>query len=87
MTSARPGIQVQNAITVVNEATTINLEVVNRIDGTFNEPENGLFANDPPVADVGDYPSSATTDYAFADVSTSEGNWKFTGLDSIKQYQ
>ena len=87
MISARPGIQVENAVTTANVANmTVNLEVVNRIDGPFNEPENGMFANDPPIAAVGDYPSTAASDYAFADVSTTAGNWKFTGLDSLKQY-
>ncbi len=86
MISAMPGVQIDNAVTVNNTATTIDMEVVNRIDGTFNPPENGLFHNDAPVAAVGDYPSTATSDYAFADVSTTVGQWKLSGLDMSKQY-
>ncbi|MEP6675902.1 MAG: PKD domain-containing protein [Ferruginibacter sp.] len=85
MTDARAGIRVQNAKTTANVTTTLNLEVVNRIDGTYNTGGNGMSTGNTTGAVV-DYPATATTDYAFAYTGTSNGQWKFTGLDSLKQY-
>ncbi|MEJ7588758.1 MAG: GDSL-type esterase/lipase family protein, partial [Ferruginibacter sp.] len=85
MPNAQPGIRVQNAITTSNLPTTVKLEVVNRIDGTFNNAETGVGVS-TTMGQVGDYPPSATIDYAFASPTTTSGRWKFTGLDSLKQY-
>ena len=85
MTSAQQGVQVLNAVTTTNLITPISLEVVNRIDGTFNTAGPGVNTGNS-IGSVGEYPATATTDYAFADTSATNGNWKFTGLDSLKQY-
>ncbi|MFT3912001.1 MAG: GDSL-type esterase/lipase family protein [Ferruginibacter sp.] len=80
-----PGTKVTNAITTGNTASTISLSIINRIDGTFNLAGPGTSTGNT-IGDVGDYPSTATTDYAFAHPSTTNGKWKITGLDSTKQY-
>jgi lysophospholipase L1-like esterase len=85
MTDAGPGVRVQNAITTTNLPSSITLEVVNRIDGTYDVTSTGLGGGNTTGA-VGDYPSTATSDFAFAHSSTVNGNWKFTGLDPLKQY-
>ena len=83
--SATPGIKLSNAVTTNNLNTTIGLEVVNRIDGTFNIAGAGVNTGNT-IGDVSEYPNSATTDYAFADPSATNGRWKITGLDSLKTY-
>jgi lysophospholipase L1-like esterase len=91
MASGVPGIQVQNAITTLNSSTAIKLEVLNRIDGTYEPGSTGLGSNSAngagTVGPVGDYPASATDDYAYAHTSTTNGSWKFTGLDSAAEYR
>jgi hypothetical protein len=65
------------------------MEVVNRIDGTFNLGGLGVNTNTElpnGVGAVGDYPASATADYVFAHPSATNGQWKFSGLDSLKTY-
>ncbi len=79
MTDARAGVRVSNARTITNQSTTIGLEVVNRIDGTYNTGGNGM-NNVNNVGAVGIYPSTATNDYAFAHNSATNGRWKITGL-------
>ena len=85
MTDARPGVRVQNAKTTSNGSSTLNLEVINRIDGTYNTGGTGLGTGNSTGA-VSDYPATATTDYAFTYTGTNNGQWKFTGLDSLRQY-
>ncbi|UAY51681.1 PKD domain-containing protein [Ferruginibacter albus] len=85
MTDGRAGTRIQNAISTKNDATSLNLIVINRIDGTFNTGANGL-NNVSTGITVNDYPASATIDYAFADPSATNGQWQFTGLDSTKTY-
>jgi hypothetical protein len=80
-----PGIKLFNAINVQNLVTNIGLEVVNRIDGTFNLAGPGVTTANS-VGIVGDYPATATSDYAFSHSSTSNGKWKLTGLDSGTTY-
>jgi len=82
---AQTGITVDNALNTAGAATTVDFQVVNRIDGTFNVGGPGTSAN-ANGADVGDYPASATIDYAFSEPSTTTGSWKLTGLDSDKRY-
>ncbi|MCP9751101.1 PKD domain-containing protein [Ferruginibacter sp. HRS2-29] len=82
---AQTGITVDNALNTAGTATTVDFQVVNRIDGTFNVGGPGTSAN-TSGNDVGDYPSTATIDYAFSEPSTTSGSWKLTGLDSDKRY-
>ncbi len=85
MTDARPGVRVSNAKTTDNNTSTINLEVINRIDGTYNTGGNGM-NNVTNTTAVGFYPTSATTDYAFSHTSASNGRWRISGLDPNKVY-
>ena len=85
MTDGLPGVKVTNAITTANTATAITLEVINRIDGTFNPAGPGVNSGNT-VGDVNDYPASATTDFAFAHPSATDGQWKIGGLDNSKVY-
>ncbi len=85
MTDARPGVRVTNAIAINNVPTTINLEVINRIDGT-NATYNPGTSSSGNVGIVGDYPASATTDNAFAHNSTTTGRWRIYGLDPARTY-
>ncbi|MFT3911999.1 MAG: GDSL-type esterase/lipase family protein [Ferruginibacter sp.] len=85
ITDAQPGIKLSNAITSGNIATTIGLQVVNRIDGTFNVAGPGTNTGNSAGA-VNDYPATTTSDFSFADPSATNGQWKITGLESTKQY-
>ncbi|RYZ45039.1 MAG: hypothetical protein EOP49_26005, partial [Sphingobacteriales bacterium] len=85
MTDARAGVRVSNAKTTSNITTTVGLEVVNRIDGTYNTGGNGM-NNVNNVGVVGIYPSTATNDYAFAHNSATNGRWKITGLTPNNVY-
>ncbi|MBC7534762.1 MAG: SGNH/GDSL hydrolase family protein [Ferruginibacter sp.] len=85
VTNGLPGVKTSNAVTTGNSATGINFEIINRIDGTFNPGGPGTNTGNT-VGAVGDYPASATTDFAFAHLSTSTGQWKLSGLQSSKQY-
>jgi hypothetical protein len=86
VSNATEGIKLTDAITTTNLSTSLDMVVVNRIDGTFNLAGPGVNNDNPAAGDVGDYPSSATIDYAFAEPSTTSGQWKFTGMDSAKTY-
>ncbi len=79
------GIKLSNAITTNNVQTNIGLVVSNRIDGSFGIQGTGLSAGNT-VGNVGDYLSTATTDYAFADQSAVDAGWAITGLDSTRTY-
>jgi hypothetical protein len=89
VTSGTNGLKITDAINTNNAATGISMEVVNRIDGTFNV--GGLAVNTNTefpngVGAIGDYVASATADYVFAHPSATNGQWKFSGLDSLKTY-
>jgi hypothetical protein len=85
VTSGTEGIKLSDAINTENSTTGISMEIVNRIDGTFNPAGLGV-NNGNTVGNVGDYPASATEDYAFADPSATNGSWKIAGLDAEKVY-
>ena len=85
VTTGREGIKVANAISTNNISTGIVLEIVNRIDGTFNVGGPGVNTGNT-AGIVGDYPNSATTDYAFAHPSATNGTWRISGLDANKVY-
>ncbi|MEI8054294.1 MAG: GDSL-type esterase/lipase family protein, partial [Bacteroidota bacterium] len=85
VTSGTEGIKLQNAVTTNNLITPLGLQIVNRIDGLFNVSGQGVNTVNT-IGDVGDYPNSVTTDYAFAYFNTVMGKWKITGLDSLKEY-
>ena len=85
MTDARVGNRISNAKTTGNSNTTIGLDVINRIDGTFNTAGNGM-NNVSSLGAVGDYPASATKDYAFAHNSATNGRWRIKGLEADKAY-
>jgi hypothetical protein len=83
--SGTPGIKLSNAINIQNQVTNIGLEVVNRIDGTFNLAGPGVNTANT-IGAIGEYPASSTSDYAFSHPSTNDGQWKLTGLDSGTTY-
>ncbi|PWT98003.1 MAG: hypothetical protein C5B52_12945 [Bacteroidetes bacterium] len=85
VTDTRPGNQLVNAISTVNTATTISLQVINRIDGTFAPSGTGTNGTNSTGV-VNDYPANATNDFAFANSSTTTGKWRIYGLDSTKSY-
>lgn len=85
MTDGRAGDRVVNAITTTNLPTTISLEVINRIDGTYNTFGTGM-NNVNNVGAVGIYPASATNDYAFSHNSVTNGRWRIKGLDPTRLY-
>ena len=85
VTETQPGVKITNAITFGNTATTIGFQVVNRIDGTFNTAGPGTNTGNTTGA-IGDYPSTATSDFSFAHLSATNGQWKITGLEATKQY-
>jgi hypothetical protein len=89
VTSGTNGIKISDAINTSNVATGISMEVVSRIDGTFNIAGLGVNTNTEfptGVGAIGDYVASATADYAFAHPSATDGQWKFSGLDPLKTY-
>ena len=89
VTSGTNGVKITDAINTNNATTGISMEVVSRIDGTFNLTGLGVNTNTElpsGVGAIGDYPASATADYAFAHPSATNGQWKFSGLDSLKTY-
>ncbi len=79
MTDARVGVRVSNARTTTNLLTSIGLQVINRIDGTYNTGGNGM-NNVNSLGSVGIYPATATNDYAFAHNSATNGRWRISGL-------
>jgi hypothetical protein len=85
LVDARPGVRISNAKTTTNTATTISLEVLTRIDGTFSTTGKGINAGNT-IGIVSEYPASATADYAFGHKSTTAGKWKVAGLTSSKTY-
>jgi len=80
------GVKLTNAVTVANTVSPLGFEVLTRIDGTFNPAGPGT-NNGNTTGDIGDYPASATVDYAFSHPSTTTGQWKITGLDPLRQYR
>ena len=85
ITDGTAGVKVSNAVTTGNTTTGISLSVVNRIDGTFNTAGPGTNTGNS-IGVVGDYPVSATADFAFAHPSASNGQWKISGLVPSKVY-
>ena len=85
ITDARVGNRLSNAKTTLNGNTSIGLDVINRIDGTFNPGGNGM-NNVNSMGAVGDYPASATNDYAFAHISATNGRWRIKGLETDNVY-
>lgn len=85
ITDARPGIRVSNAITTLNLPSGINVQVVNRLDGTYSPSSNGM-ATGNTTGTVGDYPASATTDLALIHSSATNGLWRISGLSATKVY-
>ncbi|MFL5789597.1 MAG: PKD domain-containing protein, partial [Flavisolibacter sp.] len=85
MTDGRAGIRISNAVTTLNQTSTISLEVINRIDGTYNTAATGLNSGNA-TGNVGEYPTNATDDYAFSYEGTTNGKWRIFGLDAANQY-
>ena len=85
MADGRPGLRVNNAVTVVNVTTTIKLEVINRIDGTVATYNPGS-SSSGSVGDIGEYPASATNDNIFAHESATNGKWRLYDLDPSRTY-
>lgn len=80
------GFKLSNAVSVANTTTSIGLQILSRIDGTFNTAGPGTNTGNT-TGDVGDYPATATTDFAFSHPSATNAQWKITGLDPNKQYR
>lgn len=85
VSNVQPGVRLTNAKTTTNTATTIGLEVINRIDGTFGTNGPGTNGGNT-IGVVGDYPANATSDFAFAHQSTTSGKWRIYGLNAQKYY-
>jgi len=85
VTTATNGIKVPNAINTLNASTGTSLNIVNRIDGTYNLAGSGVNTGNSTLT-VQDYPNSSTTDFAFADPSATNGIWSIEGLNPNKTY-
>ncbi|HSC52609.1 MAG TPA: PKD domain-containing protein [Phnomibacter sp.] len=85
VTDGRAGVRLTNAVDTANRPTTLGVEVITRIDGTFSTSGNGMNGGNT-IGDVGDYPSSATDDNAFGHNSTTAGTWRIYGLDPKLTY-
>ena len=85
MTDGRAGVRISNAVTALNQSTTVSLEVVNRIDGTYNTAGTGLNSGNG-TGIVGDYTANATDDYAFSYEGTTNGRWRIFGLNPQSTY-
>ena len=86
MTDARPGVNVSNALTINNQLSEIAVEVINRVDGTYNSASSPGMGNGNTTGIVGDYPASATTDHALIHSSATNGKWRIKGLQTNKIY-
>lgn len=85
ITDARPGVRLSNAVTTLNLPSGINVQVVNRLDGTYSTSSNGMATGNTTGA-VGDYPASSTTDLALIHSSAANGIWRIYGMDASKVY-
>lgn len=85
ITTVATGNRLSNAVTTGNVLTNVGLEVVERIDGTFNTSGPGVNTGNT-IGVVSDYINNATTDYAFAHPSATNGQWKIDGLDTNSTY-
>ncbi|MCU0335409.1 MAG: PKD domain-containing protein [Chitinophagaceae bacterium] len=85
VTDGRPGVRLNRAVDTANQLTTIGVEVISRLDGTFSITGNGMNGGNN-IGDVGDYPASAVNDNAFAHSSTTSGKWRIFGLDPNLSY-
>ena len=85
ITDARPGVRLTNAVTTLNLPSGINVQVVNRLDGTYSTSSNGMATGNTTGA-VGDYPASATTDLALIHSSATNGTWRIYGMNASKVY-
>ncbi len=86
MTDARPGVGISNALTITNQLSGIGIEVINRIDGTYNSASSPGVGNGNTTGIVGDYPASATTDHALIHSSATNGKWRVKGMQQNKIY-
>ncbi|MFT3979377.1 MAG: PKD domain-containing protein [Ferruginibacter sp.] len=84
LTDGRPGVRVSNAITTQNLPSGINIEIINRTDGTYSTGSNGIATGNTTGA-VGDYPANATSDLALVH-SSGSGLWRVSGMDASKIY-
>jgi hypothetical protein len=81
----RPGVRISNAVTTLNLPSGIKLEVVNRLDGTYNTSSTGLGTGNTTGV-IKDYPASATSDYQMIHSSATNGLWRISGMDASKVY-
>jgi hypothetical protein len=84
MTDARPGLRVNNAVTIANIPTSIKLQVVNPAGSSG--PTDLNIRTSGAIGNVGEYPASATNDNAFANKSITNGMWRIYGLDATTTY-
>jgi hypothetical protein len=85
LTDGRPGIRISNAITTSNAPSGINVEVINRLDGSYSVSSSGLGTGNT-TGTVNDYPASATTDYQLIHSSGNNGLWRITGMNASNTY-
>lgn len=85
MTNGRAGVQLINARDTANQATSLGIEVIERLDGTFGLTGWGTNGGNT-IGDVGDYPATATNDNIFAHSSTTTGRWRVFGLNPSLTY-
>ena len=86
MNDARSGVQVSNALTVNNQLSGISIEVINRVDGTFNPASSPGMGSGNTTGIVSDYPASASVDFALIHSSATNGKWRIKGLQANKIY-
>lgn len=84
VTDTRRGIRLVNAITASNQSTSVKFEVINPI-GTTATYDPGV-STGGPIGSVGDYPYSAATDNAFANINVTNGQWRFYDLNPNRIY-
>lgn len=83
---SREGVRLNNARDTANRATTLGLDVIRRLDGTFNVSGTGTNGGNTTIGEIGDYPSSATVDNLMVHNSTTQGRWRIFGLDPSSKY-
>lgn len=86
MEEGKNGVRLINAVDTANNISSIGIDVVGRIDGTFDVNGPGMNGGNTSIGEVGDYPASATVDNAFAHNSVANGRWRIFGLDPNTTY-
>ena len=86
MEEGKNGIRLLNAVDIANNMSSLGIDVVSRIDGTFDVNGPGMNGGNTAIGEIGDYPASTTVDNAFAHNSIPSGRWRIFGLDPNTTY-